>query len=440
MADAGSFDLDGEPADPLAVLTSERGVWDVRARPRSVRTLSTGDGAGVLDALAGMVRAAGGSVGASVSGGGASTGGGWVVALGYELGRDVEPAARVHARRVDGAWPWDAVLWRCDGREASVPSVGGAGRGFRLGAWSGGGLGGGSGGAWYERAVARGVEFVHAGDVFQVNLAHRLRAPFEGSTRALARALFRAARPVMGAYLEIEEHGRRHAAISVSPELFLTYDARTRRVETRPIKGTRPLGVGEEGARALASSAKDAAELAMIVDLMRNDLGRVCAFGSVQVVEPRVIERHEHAGVVHGVATIEGRLRDGLDAVDLLRAAFPCGSITGAPKVRAMQIIEELEPEARGLYTGAIGWIGDDGSMTLSVAIRTAVVVGDAGPGGADDVRRGELIYGVGAGIVAESDPRREWEETMDKARVMRSVMQTPPGARAGQGASESAA
>lgn len=416
----------GDAFDVLE-LRSERELWSAGFRAKPVLAAPSGNG----DALAragDLIRASG-----SRGAGGAR----WVVALGYELGRSIEPAARVLEHRTDEAWPWDVVLWRCDAASlagAERPRPGGATGRFALGEWQGYDR------SRFERSVARGVEFVHAGDVFQVNLAHRLRAPFEGSTRALARALFRAARPVMGAYLEIEEHGRRHAAISVSPELFLSYDARTRRVETRPIKGTRPLGVGEEGARALASSAKDAAELAMIVDLMRNDLGRVCAFGSVKVVEPRAIERHEHAGVVHGVATIEGRLRDGLDAVDLLRAAFPCGSITGAPKVRAMQIIEELEPEPRGLYTGAIGWIGDDGSMTLSVAIRTAVVVGEAGPGGADDVRRGELIYGVGAGIVAESDPRREWEETMDKARVMRSVMQGPAGARAGQGASESAA
>ena len=242
--------------------------------------------------------------------------------------------------------------------------------------------------------MRRALEYIRAGDVYQVNLTHPLRAPFEGSARALAADAIERTGAWYGGYLETPER----AIVSTSPELLASV-APGGRVVSRPIKGTRPAG----GEAELERSDKDAAELAMIVDLMRNDLGRVCRLGGVRVEAGREIEAH--AAVAHGVATVAGELRPDASWEDILRAVFPAGSITGAPKVRAMQIIDELEPEPRGAYCGSLAWFGDDGSMDLSVAIRTAEIVG------------GELRYGVGAGIVADSDPASEWRETLDKAR-----------------------
>lgn len=211
------------------------------------------------------------------------------------------------------------------------------------------------------------------------------------------------------------------AMLSLSPELFLEYDASSRRVITRPMKGTRPCvpGAYEE----LEASAKDRAELAMIVDLMRNDIGRVCSFGSVQVDVPRSIERHDNAagGVWQAIAQISGTLRSGLDAADLIAATFPAGSVTGAPKIRAMQIIDELEPTCRGIYCGSAIHIREDGSVKLNVAIRTALIESDSacGDSPAPDHLRGTLRYSVGAGIVADSVPASEWQETLVKAGVI---------------------
>ena len=362
--------------------------------------------------------------------------GGWIIALAYELGRVIEPVAVSEAKRMDAAWPWSVALWR-GGSKLAYDHV--------AGMWWGEGRGCGkllreleercAGNAGdrefrlddlgtlgtredYVAAVRRGVEYIHAGDCFQVNLAHRIGAGFSGSTRSLFREMLARAAPWYGAYLEMPGGPDLHAALSVSPELFLNFDARTRLVTTRPIKGTR---AGDVNPEELLRSGKDQAELNMIVDLMRNDLGRVCRVGTVRVVEERVIERHgAGVGVHHGVATVQGELRAGLGAADLLRATFPAGSITGAPKVRAMQIIEELEPAARGLYTGAIGYISDCGDMCLNVVIRTAVVRGRrAASVRLDDIESGELVYGAGAGIVAESNPEREWQETLDKAGVL---------------------
>jgi para-aminobenzoate synthetase component 1 len=291
----------------------------------------------------------------------------------------------------------------------------------------------------YVEAVRRAVEYIHAGDCFQVNVAHHLEAAFEGSTRGLFGSLMGAASPWYGAYLEVVRGGDVRAALSASPELFLRYDASSREITTRPIKGTRTT---EVGTAALEGSGKDRAELNMIIDLMRNDLGRVCDTGSVKVAEARAIETHASVdpdssswdrqsvvsaaapGLHHGVATITGRVRYDASLADVLRATFPGGSITGAPKVRAMQIIEELEPRARGLYTGAIGYVSDTGDVSLNVAIRTAVVRGTRGANSAaiDDVADGTLCYGVGAGIVADSVPEQEWQETLDKAGILRNL------------------
>jgi para-aminobenzoate synthetase component 1 len=205
--------------------------------------------------------------------------------------------------------------------------------------------------------------------------------------------------------------------VSLSPELLLDVDAAARRVVTRPIKGTRPSAAT---AQELLDSAKDTAELNMIVDLMRNDLGRVCAYGSVGVPRPRTIE--SHPTVHHGVAEVAGRLRPGVGLVELLRAVFPGGSVTGAPKIRAMQIIDELEAVRRGPYCGAIGYVSGCGRLGLNVAIRTIALTGGR-PDRAWGHLTGTLDYGVGGGIVADSEPVAEYRETMDKAAILRLVL-----------------
>jgi para-aminobenzoate synthetase component 1 len=240
--------------------------------------------------------------------------------------------------------------------------------------------------------------------VFQVNLCRRLEARYDpGLAWELYRRLRSRTPAEYGAFLDL---GDGRAVLSVSPERFLR--VRGRRVESRPIKGTRPRGDDEETdralARELAESEKDRAELAMIVDLVRNDLGRVCRTGTVGV--------HRHAELVslptvhHTQSTVSGELRPEVGPADLLRATFPAGSITGAPKIQAMVIASEEEERRRGPAMGAIGWIGLDGSLDLSVAIRTAVVAGD------------RVTYHAGCGIVADSDPDAELGETRAKARA----------------------
>lgn len=260
----------------------------------------------------------------------------------------------------------------------------------------------------YLRAVERVVEYIHAGDVFQANYAHEFAAAFRGDPLALYLALRDANPAPYGAYLDLG-HGR--AVLSTSPELFLRLRDRT--VTTRPIKGTRPRGENPERdaalRRELELSEKDAAELAMIVDLERNDLGRVCTPGSIHVAEELAIE--SFTTVHHRVATVIGELERGLDRVDLLAATFPGGSITGAPKVRAMEIIDELENSRRGPYTGSIGMLADEGCMELNIAIRTAVVSG------------GVVRVHVGGGIVADSAPEAEYEETLAKGRAIFSAL-----------------
>ncbi len=279
------------------------------------------------------------------------------------------------------------------------------------------------------RDVARVLEYIRAGDVYQVNLAHELTGEFSGSARALFGELAARSRPWFGAYLESADERTRRAMLSLSPELFLDFDPATRRVLTRPMKGTRP---GGASAQELDASPKDRAELNMIVDLMRNDLGRVCNFGSVRVETARAIERHGGAaGVIQATGSVSGTLRAELGVDDLLRATFPGGSVTGAPKIRAMQIIDELEPTARGPYCGSVGFVSDCGRAAFNIAIRTALVEEPqvavrTTPGVFD---RAVLRYSVGAGIVADSDPASEWQETMDKAGFLASMAgDTLPG------------
>jgi aminodeoxychorismate synthase component I len=252
----------------------------------------------------------------------------------------------------------------------------------------------------FTAIVERAQGYIAAGDIYQVNLSHRLEAPFSGDAFAFYEALRHYSPAPFAAYLQ--QPGR--TVLSASPESFLRIGGRA--IRTRPIKGTRPRRADphadERSAYDLLTSSKELAELVMITDLERNDLGAICEYGSVYVAELLKLERHEQ--VFHLVSTVEGRLREDVDHVEALRRCFPGGSITGAPKKRAREIIAELEPVPRGLYTGAIGWFGFNGESQFSIAIRTAVL------------DEGHAHFHVGAGIVADSDPGREWQETLDKA------------------------
>ncbi len=260
----------------------------------------------------------------------------------------------------------------------------------------------------YLEAVERVREYIFAGDIFQANLSQRFEAALDESPWDLYCRLRRHNAAPFAAFIELPEA----AVLSASPERFLHLDVQ-RRVETRPIKGTRPRGYGPEHdaalGQALTESAKDRAENLMIVDLMRNDLSRVCAPGTVRVPELFALERY--ATVHHLVSTVVGELETGFDGFDLLRAAFPGGSITGAPKLRAMEIIAELEPSDRGVYCGSIGYWSVTGELDTSIAIRTAVA------------RRGRVYFNAGGGIVADSNPEQEYRETLDKARGIIDVL-----------------
>jgi para-aminobenzoate synthetase component 1 len=254
--------------------------------------------------------------------------------------------------------------------------------------------------AGFRAAIRRGIDYVHAGDCFQVNLAQRLLHPLTEHPLALYHRLrTRNPAPFAGCF----DAGDCFLA-SASPERFVRLAGGV--VQTRPIKGTRPRGAtpAEDAARAaeLLASAKDRAENVMIIDLLRNDLGRVCAFGSVRV--GAVCRLETYRTVHHLVSEVGGAIRPGLTAVDLLRAAFPGGSVTGAPKVRAMQIIAELEPTARGPYCGSLGYVGFDGTADLSILIRTFTLAG------------GWAQFPVGGGVVADSTPDAEYAETLHKA------------------------
>ncbi len=357
--------------------------------------------------------------------------GGWIGWLGYELGAELEPKAASRSlgkddrgwptlvfHRCDTAWCFDKLerrWWMTGAVPGDLPRGGNPRTAAPLSPMLTPAIGARE---RYEGAVSRAREYIRAGDIYQVNLAHRLSCGFEGDPLALMPGLIRAAEPWFGAWVADEHAGKRNAVISASPELLFRFQAATRTLTTRPMKGTRPAGE----TRALEASLKDRAGLAMIVDLMRNDLGRVCSFGSVRVDEPRVIESHGRAGasVLQAVSSVSGRLRESLSLVDVVRAVFPGGSITGAPKIRAMQIIEELDEAARGPYCGAVGYVSDSGDASFNVAIRTLAISGEAGPG--RTISRGVADYWVGAGIVADSDPAAEWEETLVKASPIRAA------------------
>jgi para-aminobenzoate synthetase component 1 len=264
--------------------------------------------------------------------------------------------------------------------------------------------------AEYERAVRRVIDYILAGDIFQANMTQRFRCRMPEGLEpfALHRRLMAINPAPFAAYLNFRDT----VIASASPERFLSL--RNGWVETRPIKGTRPRGKTQEEDERLAAellaSEKDNAENVMIVDLLRNDLSRVCRDGSVAVPELCVLEAY--ATVFHLVSTVVGEMRSGLGAVDLLRACFPGGSITGAPKIRAMEIIAELEPTPRGPYCGSIGWFGFDGGMDTSIVIRTYAI------------KDGWVTFQAGGGIVADSDPVAEYEESLAKARALIRALQ----------------
>jgi para-aminobenzoate synthetase component 1 len=265
----------------------------------------------------------------------------------------------------------------------------------------------------YLSAVARIKKYIRDGDVYQVNYSHRFEPPFAG-------------RPIELFHWQNHFNPSDYAAfldagvfqiVSASPELFITI--RDGVIQTKPIKGTRPridatdphsARRNEQQFHDLLTNEKEQAELNMIIDLERNDVARICKPGTRRVVQPRTIETYPT--VFHAVAAVAGELRDGPTLPDVLKAMFPGGSITGAPKIRAMEIIDELEPTARGVYTGAIGYLGVDGTVCLNIAIRTIIING------------GRALVQTGGGIVADSDPQAEWEETITKARALLAGLQ----------------
>ena len=258
----------------------------------------------------------------------------------------------------------------------------------------------------YEAAVQRIRDYIAAGDVYQVNLSQRFEMDFDGDAYALFTTLFHMNPAPFFAYVNAGDH----QIVSTSTERFILRSGS--RVETRPIKGTRPRGQTPQRDHQLrvelANSSKDDAELSMIVDLLRNDIGKVCVGGSVVVADHKRLEAYQN--VYHLVSVVDGDLAEDKDSVDLIRATFPGGSITGCPKIRAMEIIDELETHRRHVYTGSIGYISFHDTMDLSIAIRTATIV---------DHR---LVFSVGGGIVYDSDPTDEYEETLHKGRTLMSV------------------
>jgi anthranilate synthase component 1 len=257
--------------------------------------------------------------------------------------------------------------------------------------------------AAFKAAVAKARDYIAAGDVMQVVIAQRMARPFAAPAISLYRAL-RSINP--SPYMFHYEFGD-FQVVGASPEILVRKEGRD--ITLRPIAGTRPRGATREAdealARELLADPKEIAEHVMLVDLGRNDVGRVAATGSVRVTEKMVVERYSH--VMHIVSNVEGTLKPGLDSIDVLRAAFPAGTVSGAPKVRAMEIIDELEPTKRGVYAGAVGYVSFQDDMDTAIALRTAVV------------RDGMLYVQAGGGVVHDSTPDGEWQETLSKARAL---------------------
>jgi para-aminobenzoate synthetase component I len=264
----------------------------------------------------------------------------------------------------------------------------------------------------YLSAVESIRRYIVEGDVYQVNMSQRFEAPFAGDPFDCFATMYAANPAPFFAYINAGDH----QVVSTSPERFI--QLRNGSVETRPIKGTRPRGktpAEDDALRTeLSESPKEDAELSMIVDLLRNDIGKVCRPGSVRVLEHKRLEAYQN--VYHLVSIVKGELDPGMDAVDLLRATFPGGSITGCPKIRAMEVIDELEPVRRHIYTGSIGYVGFDGTMDLSIAIRTATFTA------------GKAVFSVGGGIVFDSDPASEFDETLHKGRTLMNALDATGG------------
>ena len=257
--------------------------------------------------------------------------------------------------------------------------------------------------AHFKQAVLKAKSYIAAGDIMQVVLSQRMSKPFSASPLALYRSLRSLNPSPYMFYFNFEDFH----VVGASPEILVRLEGDT--VTVRPIAGTRKRGASFEEDQALAaellSDEKERAEHVQLLDLGRNDAGRVAKVGTVKLTENMVVERYSH--VMHIVSNVEGKLQPGLSALDVLKATFPAGTVSGAPKVRAMEIIDELEPVKRGIYAGAVGYLGFQGDMDLAIAIRTAVV------------KDGKLHVQAGAGIVADSDPSSEWQETENKARAV---------------------
>jgi anthranilate synthase component 1 len=255
----------------------------------------------------------------------------------------------------------------------------------------------------FKAAVEKAKRYIFDGDIMQVVLSQRMSQPFSAQPLYLYRAL-RSLNP--SPYMFYYDMGDHHV-VGASPEILVRLEGGT--VTARPIAGTRPRGQTREQDLALAeellADPKERAEHVQLMDLGRNDVGRVAQTGSVKVTDNMMIERYSH--VMHIVSNVEGKLKEGMDAIDVLKATFPAGTVSGAPKVRAMEIIDELEPSKRGIYAGAVGYLGFNGDMDVAIAIRTGVI------------KNNKLYVQAGAGIVADSVPESEWMETQNKARAV---------------------
>jgi len=255
----------------------------------------------------------------------------------------------------------------------------------------------------FEGAVERCREYIREGDIMQVVLSQRLSTPYEGKSIDLYRAL-RTINP--SPYMYFMDMGG-FEIVGSSPEILVRQQ--DEKITVRPIAGTRKRGLTEEKDKALEiellGDEKEIAEHLMLIDLGRNDIGRIAQTGSVELTEKMIVERYSH--VMHIVSNVDGKIKPGFDAIDVLKATFPAGTVSGAPKIRAMEIIHELEPIKRGIYSGAVGYLGWNGSMDTAIAIRTAVI------------KDGVLNIQAGAGVVADSVPRYEWKETLNKARAL---------------------
>ncbi|HSR01679.1 MAG TPA: anthranilate synthase component I family protein, partial [Methylophilaceae bacterium] len=255
----------------------------------------------------------------------------------------------------------------------------------------------------FKAVVKKAQNYIYEGDIMQVVLSQRLSQDFTGSPLSLYRAL-RSLNP--SPYMFYYDMGDHHV-VGASPEILVRLEDNI--VTSRPIAGTRPRGKTREEDIALAeellADPKECAEHVQLMDLGRNDVGRVAQTGTVKVTDNMMIERYSH--VMHIVSNVEGQLKSGMDAIDVLKATFPAGTVSGAPKVRAMEIIDEFEPSKRGVYAGAVGYLGFNGDMDVAIAIRTGVI------------KDKKLYVQAGAGIVADSVPQSEWEETQNKAKAV---------------------